>query len=519
LLKSAIKHIIKFCRPTETAIILIFLLLFTSGFAIYAANKPANPRFHIYDPSFKLGQDNRSIELYVAADSNQIELQQFFINNEAVQTWNCTKKSLRKRESSRCILEYPWIMGKFYTIELVTIDGQSTELVTEAPTVSPSLQVDVKTVNVTLDPDSVKVDVNYGVYGNGTDSLQVLLLTYRSFENSSMPLYIFYDSRYMPEESLRRADAIIGYFGAYNQTINKANYTALEQLADERPRCILILVNPLKDKQGHKIGDAIPAPLVDGNGDGFIKDDSKYGKSLLYDWMHDNGSVIVTVGSLQPYKRILYSDGTYRHALDSKEMFDARLLLTGASDGESIINGNFVLGDYAPARVSSTLGLHYRESSFGFDKDSMEQHALNYYAYGDYMLPEQQGTLNLTLPVFIRVGEDGGWLAMGDEGFWLTDQQLAHDLFMICLQAVWDAEWFPYGWYWDSSGAFYGSSGELSANGSLETSLPQHLVDDKIVVRIVALAYSLDLDRGVMVSQISEHEIREVASIDVDAVE
>jgi hypothetical protein len=519
LLKFAIKHIIKFCRSTETAIILIFLLLFTSGFTIYATNKPANPLFHIYDPSFKLGQDSRSIELYVAADSNQIELQQFFINNEAVQTWNCNKKSLRNGESSRCILEYPWRMGKFYTIKLVTIDGQSTELVTEAPEVSPSLQVDVKAVNVTLDSDSLKVDVNYGAYGNGTDSLQVLLLTYRSFETSNIPLYIFYDSRYMPEESLRRADAIIGYFGAYNQIINKANYTTLEQLADERPRCILILVNPLKDNHGNKIGDAIPAPLVDNNEDGFIKDDSKYGKSLLYDWMHDNGSVLITVGSLQPYKRILYSDGTSRHALDSKEMFDAHLLLTDASDGESIIDGSFVLGDYTPVKVSGTLGLQYRESSFGFDKDSIEQHALSYYAYGDYMLPKQQRILNLTLPAFIRVGEDGGWLAMGDEEFWLTDQQLAHDLFMICLQAIWDSEWIPYGWYWDSSCAFYGASGELSASGILETSLPLHLVDDKIVVRIVALAYSLDLDRGVMVEQITEHEIHEVTIIDADAAE
>jgi hypothetical protein len=188
-------------------------------------------------------------------------------------------------------------------------------------------------------------------------------------------------------------------------------------------------------------------------------------------------------------------------------MFDAHLMLTGASDGESILNGAFVLGEYTPVRVSGTLGLHYRESSFGFDKDSMEMHGLRYYAYGDYKLSGQQDTLNLTLPTFIRVGENGGWLAMGDEELWLKDEELAHDLFMICLQRVWDSEWMPYGWYWDSSCAFHGSSGELNASGSLETVLPPQLVDEKIVVRLVALAYSADLDCGVLVDHVVEQEI------------
>jgi hypothetical protein len=490
------------------AIILLFLLLFTSGFTIYAVNRPATPLFHIYDASFRLGEDNRSIELYVAADRSRIELKQFFINNEAVQTWNSDKKSIVNGESLRCILEYPWRMGTVYTIKLVTTDKQSAELVTKAPEMTPSLKLEIKNVNVSLSSDFLMVNATYRAYSNGTDSLHVMLFTYRSFENQSRPVYMFYDSRYMAEESLRRADSIIGYFGAYNMTIEKLDYGMLENLSNAMPRCMLIIVNPLKDYQGNKIEDAIPAPLVDSDVDGFIKDDSEYGKTRLYDRMQDSGLILVTVGSLQPYKRIIYGDSTYRRAMDSNEMFDAHLMLTSASVGESIINGSFVLGDYSPVRISGTMGLSYRESSFGFDKDSMESHNLRYYAYGDYTLSNQQSILNLTLPAFIRVGENGGWLAMGDKEFWLKDEQLAHDLFMICLQRVWDAEWIPYGWYWDSGCAFHNSCGELIVDNSLETSLPSHVVDNRIVVRIIAIAHSSDLGRGVIVEQIAEHEIR-----------
>jgi hypothetical protein len=507
-MKDSIKRGLNLFRSLNALIILVIVLLFTSGFVIYVVNRPISPSFYIENAVFRLGEDARNIEFYVKVDKGSIELKQLFLNNSAITGWTVDNSIIREGEVTRCGLEYPWKMGEHYDIKLVTADDRFTELVVKAPEVAPSLQLEVKNVSVALSSDSLRVNANYGAYSNGTYSLHVILFTYRSFEKPSMPAYMFYDSRYMAEESLRRADTIIGYFGAYNITIEKADYGKLENLSNDMPRCMLILVNPLKDYKGNKIEDAIPAPLVDSDADGFIRDDSEYGKTRLYDWMQDNGLVLVTVGSLQPYKRIIYGDGTYRHTMDSNEMFDAHLMLTNASDGESIINGSFVLGDYSPVRISGTMGLSYRESSFGFDKDSMERHNLSYYAYGDYTLSNQQSILNLTLPAFIRVGEDGGWLAVGDKEFWLKDEQLAHDLFMICLQAVWDSEWIPYGWYWDSGCAFHNSCGELRVENSLETSLPSHIVDDKIVVRIIAIAHSSDLDRGVIVEHIAEHKIR-----------
>jgi hypothetical protein len=137
----------------------------------------------------------------------------------------------------------------------------------------------------------------------------------------------------------------------------------------------------------------------------------------------------------------------------------------------------------------------------------MERHALHYYGYGDYTLPYNQDSVNLTLPVFIRVGEDGGWLAMGDGESGLSKEQLAHDLFMIYLQSIWDSEWVPYGWYWDSANAFDLFGGELTVSNSLDTSIPSNIVGDKLIVRIVAIAYSEDLESGMILDQVAEQDV------------
>jgi hypothetical protein len=336
--------------------------------------------------------------------------------------------------------------------------------------------------------------------------LHVLLFTYQSFEKKERPVYIFYDTQYLPEESLERADAIVDYFGTYNVDVEKLDYNAVGGLAN-RKDCILILLNPLKDKQGAEIENALPAPLIDANGNGSITDDSEYNKTLLYDWMKDNNLILITAGSLQPYKRIVYRDGNVFDALESTELFDAHLFLTDAVNEGSIINGSFVLGNYSAVRLSGTMGLSYSRSSFGFDKDAMERHALHYYGYGDYNLTYNQANVNLTLPVFIRVGAEGGWLAMGDGESGLSKEQLAHDLFMIYLQSIWDSEWVPYGWYWDSANEFDLFGGELTVSNSVDVSIPSNVVGDKLVVRIVAIAYSEDLESGLISDQMVEQDV------------
>jgi hypothetical protein len=133
---------------------------------------------------------------------------------------------------------------------------------------------------------------------------------------------------------------------------------------------------------------------------------------------------------------------------------------------------------------------------------------LTYYAYGDYRLSKLQGNLNLTLPVFIKVGL-GGWLAMGDEEYWLQDQSLAHDLFMIYLQSVWDSSWIPFGWYWDSGGAFVKNDyGIIKMNGTLETeAIPSALLDNGITIRIIAVSQSTELNKGIVVERSFQYNL------------
>lgn len=497
----------RFFRSPDAVIVTVVLLLFLSGFAIYGVNRPGSPSFFIEDVSFKLGEDKRIIELYVRVERGSVELKQLFINNGTVYNWSAERRIVREGEETRCTLEYRWRMGEDYVIKLVTADGRFAELSTIAPETSPTLSVEIKDATVTLDSDFLKVKVTYEAEGNGTDTLHMLLFTYKSFERPNRTSYIFYDPDYMADESVKRADAIIRYFDRYNVTIYKADYKALEELSKAMPRIVLILVDPLRDGWGRRLENAIPAPLMDSDGDGRIRDDSRYGRSRLYDWMRDEGLILVTVGSLQPYKRLIYEDGAYSYARDSYNPFDAHLFLTDASGEESIINGNFMLGNYTPARISSTLGLSYREASFGFDKDAMEGYGLQYYAYGDYEPPYERYSLNLTLPAFIRVGE-GGWLAMGDGGYWLSDDQLAHDLFLIYVQAVWESEWIPYGWYWDSGSAFNKGYGVMWVDGSLETELiPSDIVGNEIFIRFICIAFSSDLSRGVLVERGVEYKV------------
>jgi hypothetical protein len=498
----------RFCRSSDFVILIVVSLLFTSGFAIYAVNRPVSPSFYIDNVSFKLSEVGDYIGFRVRAQRGSIEIKQLFVNNNTAYNWTADKRMVREGEEARCVVEYRWMTGEYYVLKLVTTDDRSAELQARAPQIAPSLSVEVKDMNVTLSSGFLKVKAAYRANGNVTDTLHMLLFTYLSFERSNRTVYIFYEPRYMTDESVKRADAIIKYFGKYNVTVNKVGYSGLQELSRRLPRIVLILVDPLKDGHGRRLENAAPAPLIDPNLDGYIKDDSRYGRSFLYDWMSDKGLILVTVGSLQPYKRTLYEDGGYAYAKDSLEPFDAHLFLTAASGKESIINGSFMLGNYTPVRISGALGLSYREASFGFDKDALERYGLEYYAYGDYKLPYGQGSRNLTLPIFIRVGV-GGWLAMGDEEFWLSDEQLAHDLFLIYVQAVWDSKWIPYGWYWDSGSVFHANPyGVIRTEGRLETDLiPARLIGGKVVVRVVGVAYSSDLDGGFLIEHVEERSL------------
>lgn len=494
-------------KSVYAVIIIAVLIIAALGFAIFFVSRPDKPLFHISDVSFKLGEENRTVELYVQVERGSIELSQLVVNETVVRSWSEDNPVIEEGEEARYLVEYPWRMNENYTIEFVTVGGQPTQLIAESPEIAPNLSMNLKKVDVITSSEGTKVEASYEAEGTGVDMLHTSLFTYSSFEEEDRNWYIFYDPDFMAYESIRRADTLITFFDRFNLTIYKVDYTALELLSGSTPQIGLIVVNPLKDGGGRRIENALPAPLIDPNENGYIRDDSRYGKSFVYDWMKDEGLVLVTVGSLQPHKRILYSDGIYSFAQDAPHTMDTHQFLTDASGKEPIIKGGFTLGDYNPGRISGTLGLPYIDGSFGFDKNAMEQHGLQYYAYGDYQLSYEQDQLNLTLPVFIQV-DQGGWLAMTNKGYWLTDEQVSRSLFLIYMQSVWNSEWIPYGWYWDSGGATYNCSGILEVNGTKETEvIPTDIIGDKIVVRMIGVARSTDLNMGTKVEQMVEYEL------------
>jgi hypothetical protein len=496
-----LKKALNLLKSPEILVVFLIVLLFISGFLIYALNNMVAPSFYLDRASFKISDVGRSIELYVRVKKGYVKLNQFFVDDNPV-VWFADKTTIYEGESSFCILHFQWKAGKSYNVKVVTSNGGSAGLTVQAPLITPIFQLELKNVRETTNFEAVKVNADFWAYSNGTDSVHILLFTYLYFNSTKRPIYIFYDSAYMPKESLKAAETIICYFKNHNITVERADYYELEELSEKMPRAILILINPLKDYKGKSLWDAAPAPLVDPNENGLLRDDSKYGKSHLYDWMKDNGLILITIGSLQPYKQIVYRGGGYGEAKDVYQTFDAHFFLTDAPYSErSIINGSYSPGNYKPIRVSCTLGLSYRETTLGFDKDSMEKYGLKYYAYGDYTFSYQGIVLNCSLPVFIRVG-DGGWLAMGGSDLSLGEEGLAHDLLMMFLHEVWDSVWVPYGWYWDNGAVFYNNYGILSSNGTVETEfMPTKILTDKLSLRVVGVAYSSDSNVSMICEQ------------------
>jgi len=505
-MKSHIKASI--VKSPDTILILLISILFLSGFTIYLVNKPSTAIIQIRDVSFKIEEDRRLIEFYVEIVKGYTELKQVFVNDEAVRIRYIDNRFIAEGSSVRCVVEYPWRMGETYTIKLTTTDDLSVEVEASSPTMKPSLKLKLGNVTIQYRSDHLKLSVECIMESNGTTSLQPILLVYRNFNYSDRNVYVFYDRRFMTYESLRRVEAIARYLQSYNITVYMADYDTLRSLSILKPAIILVVVEPMKDRYGRIVHDALPAPLIDPNNNGYIRDDSLYGRSMLYDWMHDRGLILVTVGSITPYKRIVYMDGSYRYALDSYSLFDVHEILTDASGSEPIVSGSMVIGDYTPIRISCTLGLHYRESRFAFDTDAMDRYGLNYYAYGDYKLRSPSTIVNLTLPVFVRVGR-GGWIAIDSDGYWLTDYEIAHDIFMIYLHRVWDSDWIPYGWYWDSCTTFHRYNGSIRVEDILETEwIPLNIVGDSLAVRVLAVAYCEDLNIGLIREEILELKLR-----------
>ncbi|MCP8311983.1 MAG: hypothetical protein L6M37_03405 [Candidatus Methylarchaceae archaeon HK02M1] len=480
-------------RKIRYTLSIAVIVLLLASFFIFIPMYLFPPGLLISEPNFLLRPDGRVIKIDVENRGlGAIELNRLFIDGTPILTWLPEKIILEKGEETSITISYHWLPEKIYNIDVYALPDTRGYIEAESPVIEPNITLQLGNCTV-QEIDGVKiVSVPYEIESLANDWIHVILFTYQYYDKYPRPLYVFYDPVFMAPSSIERASAFTELALNYGISAQRINYTMLEAIGKVRPPAMIIFFDPLMDWLGKEVHDALPGVVLDPDEDGHVRDDSAYGKSLLYDWMYDDGLILVTIGSTQPHKYILYTDGRVNFNLDSFKWSDASFFLTSGGEESELFRGNFGIGDYTPTRITSSLGIERWWSLQAFDKDSMTNEGIEFYSYGDYNLPYQGDLYNLTLPAFIRVG-DGGWLALGDDYNQMSDEKVIHDLMMILLHAPWDSIWIPYGWYWDNSAKFYQTQGaEFCVDGTLNTEgIPSHIID-RLTVRVLAIAYNSD---------------------------
>jgi hypothetical protein len=490
-------------KNLDLIILIMVFSIFSSTLVIMVIKAPISPIFHIHDISFNLDENSRSIELDILNKRGKLEIKKIIINNYELSNFTIKNVTLLDSEKFNCKINYHWKMNELYVIEVISKSGAVSNK-TISPSIEPKIDIKINQINTEVQDDFIKFNVNYNLSSTGTDMIKTILFSYNSYNISDREIYLFYDELFMGDESIDKANTIIMYFNQYDLNITKIDYDRLDEISKLRPKIILIFINPLKNENNQTVDNAIISPLIDYDEDGFVKNNSIYNKSILYDWMMDDGLVFISIGSVKPYSNILSQNREIYSLKDSNNSLNKSIFLPISSAEGNIINSNFHLSEYFPSRISKTLELSRRTESFGYDKNIIEKNGIDYYAYCDYKLYLNDNILNLTLPVFIPVGE-GGWLDLGDEEHIMDKEHIAHDLFMLYFHSIWDSEWIPYGWYWDSGSSVYNSTGKININGNLNSeNVPSNIINGKVCLKIITFAYNQDLSKGVFTYQIQK---------------
>lgn len=247
-------------KTVDVLITILVILLFISGYAIYITNRNVNSSFNIQNVKFITSEDKRGIDFYVLAEKGNVEPNKFLVNDLPLDDWTTDKPLIREGEKAHIILYYNWTMNKDYSIGIETTDGHQSMISARAPEMEPMVNIELSNINVTSNYSFFRAKATFKVDGQSVDSIHMLLFTYLSFERSDRAIYIFYDQNYLSQESIRRSDEIIQYFGRYNLTVNKLYFEDIKELSKFNNKSLLIIVNPLKDRLGRRLENAIPAP-------------------------------------------------------------------------------------------------------------------------------------------------------------------------------------------------------------------------------------------------------------------
>jgi len=466
-------------------IVILYIQLGTFGVA----------SMRLVDANAYLTMNSRGFKLLVTNDGSvDIELNHIIINGSRVFTWNSDKTVLKPGENVVVNVFFYWLKGVKYIITVTGRGGKydmNSSLVISTPVFSNKLEINFTGVYVEkIDNCFTKINVTYLLESLGYSNINIKLFTCRNHTNTSIPIYVFHDYRYMPKSTLNLTDTLISEALRHGVSISKANWEKLKELVENRSRCILIFIYPLSSVNIPFLNATLPACIIDPNHSQGVADNSKYGRSLVYDWMRDNGLILITVGSSasQPNTWILYEDGYALKNLDKTAYEDSCLQLTDANT--IIMRGSSGCGRYIGSKISEVLGLHIWNGDWGFNMDDMIRENIKFYSYANWRLKIGSELFNLSMPCFIRVG-NGGWLCLDDRFNPLPREAVVKDLIAILKHSPWNMDWYEYGWMYDSK--YVNEPGQnITKTNTILLTIPGHEVDGKLILSV--MGYDKDSD-------------------------
>jgi len=294
----------------------------------------------------------------------------------------------------------------------------------------------------------------------------------------------------MPQKTVKDVRSFLNQSRIFGLNVQTVDWASLSELAQSKPKSVLCIFQPLINRSNEELYGALPACLIDPDQDGHVRDDSKYGRSLVYDWEKDQGLIFVTIGgrAALPNIYILYQNETSSPNLDKKEWPDASLFFTDSND--IFVNaGAGGPGTYIGSKITKTLGLHEWFGEWGFWNDRMEALNMSFYGYSSWILHRN---MNLSMPCFIKVGS-GGWLSFDNfYAPWKLDpESLGYDLAIILFHSVWDGVWLDSGWNYDSKTVLQPlNGGQVTINGTVRIFSPREGFKDMRNLLIFIISYN-----------------------------
>lgn len=465
---------------------LLIILLVTSIITIpyiYRWWQSSASGFIIQSTSFQLRPDGRYSLISIKSTGSQpIEIVSIQFNNTKVPAFEATINPVQPGQTAMLTVQYPWQSKSNYYIRIDTKQGSSSQIQAQTPKISPDAKVTKTGITQQQIGGSYRISLSYRINTTSYDWTYLALFIYQSYKQQRLPIYVFYDSIYMPEETLNRALTFANLAKEYGFNASLLNWNSLAGLTRFKPSCILLLFNPLMNSTGTRLFDAAPSLLLDPNENGLVKDHSTSNRSLVYDWENENGLVFVSIGSDKaPASQILAKNGT-SYATRDIAYTDALFAATpGAFRG---LGYNSI----TPTNIGKTLGLNNWGGWWQLDLSILDSSIgpRSYCAYG------LVGNTGWSQPCYINNGK-GGWLYMGN-GWNLDNTEAANDILMIILNAPWNS--VPLddkSWSYDSGFNIYPTSGgSLNRTDSLNTGLYDTLSISTIVARLLIISYNAD---------------------------